>query len=300
VLDIAHRYGDGIQFAIIAMGRYGGQELGFGSDADVMYVYKTAGASDADAQTRAEAIVKALKNYTEDLRTPLDLDIGLRPEGKNGPPVRSIDSYRAYYARWSLTWEAQALLRSRAAVGDEELRAEFEALADEMRYPKQIEDRAVREVKRIKARVESERLPQAADPTRHLKLGRGSLSDVEWLVQLMQLQHGATVPGLRTTSTLTALAEAVDAGLLDADDEETLRDAWLLASRTRSAITLWSSRTIDVLPTDRLQLEGVARLLKYPPGCASEMEDSYLRTTRLARMVFERLFYGEREDDPGL
>jgi glutamate-ammonia-ligase adenylyltransferase len=299
VLDIAHPYGDGIQFAIIAMGRYGGQELGFGSDADVMYVYKAAGASDADAGARAEAIVKALNKYTEDLRTPLDLDIGLRPEGKNGPAVRSIDSYRAYYARWSLTWEAQALLRSRAAVGDEDLRAEFGNLADEMRFPKKITDQAVREIKRIKARVESERLPQAADPTRHLKLGRGSLSDVEWLVQLLQLQHGAAVPGLRTTSTLTALEEAVDAGLLDSDDEEKLREAWLLASRTRSAITLWSSRTTDVLPTDRQQLEGVARLLKYPPGGASEMEDSYLRTTRLSRVVFERLFYGDREE-PGL
>ena len=298
VLGIAHRYGDGIQFAIIAMGRYGGQELGFGSDADVMYVYKAAGASDAEAQARAEGIVKALSRYTEDLRTPLDLDIGLRPEGKNGAIVRSIDSYRAYYARWSLTWEAQALLRARAAAGDDELSAEFEALADEMRYPADIGDQAVREIKRIKARVESERLPQAADPSRHLKLGRGSLSDVEWLAQLLQLQHGATVAGLRTTSTLGALSHAVEAGLLAAEDESKLRDAWLLASRTRSAMTLWSSRTTDVLPTDRQQLEGVARLLKYSPGSASDMEDAYLRTTRLARVVFERLFYGDREE-PG-
>src|SRR6185295_12126928 len=108
------------------------------------------------------------------------LDTGLRPEGKNGAIVRSLDSYRAYYERWSLTWEAQALLRARGVVGDAGLLGEFEALADGIRYPGAIGANDVREIKRIKARVESERLPQAADPARHLKLGRGSLSDVEW------------------------------------------------------------------------------------------------------------------------
>jgi glutamate-ammonia-ligase adenylyltransferase len=292
VLAIVHRYGDGIEFAIIAMGRFGGAESGFGSDADVMYVYRAAGATDGEAQSRAETIVRSIGRLTEDLRTPLDLDIDLRPEGKHGAIVRSLDSYRAYYARWSLTWEAQALLRARGAVGDAPLIAEFERLADEVRFPVAISERDVREIKRIKARVESERLPQAADPSRHLKLGRGSLSDVEWFVQLLQLQHGARVPGLRTTSTLGALDAAVDAGLVTPEDAGRLRDAWLLASRARSAMTLWNSKTSDVLPTDRLQLEGIARLLEYPPGSASELEEDYLRTTRLARHVFEREFYG--------
>ncbi len=118
MLRLVHPYGDGIEFGIVAMGRYGGEELGFGSDADVMYVYRAAGASDEEAQQRAEHIVRSLNRLTEDLRVPLDLDIGLRPEGKNGAIVRSIASYRAYYERWSLTWEAQALLRSRRVVGD--------------------------------------------------------------------------------------------------------------------------------------------------------------------------------------
>lgn len=292
VLALAHRYGDGIQFGIIAMGRYGGQELGFGSDLDVMYVYRAAGAADEEAQQRAEQIVKALNRLTEDLRIPLDLDPGLRPEGKNGAIVRSLDSYRAYYARWSLTWEAQALLRARGAVGDEPLLTDFEHLADEVRFPVSIAEQDVREVKRIKARVESERLPQAADPSRHLKLGRGSLSDVEWFVQLLQLQHGARVPGLRTTSTLDALAAATEEGLVSATDAVKLREAWLLASRARSALTLWTSKTSDVLPADRQQLEGVARLLEYPPGSATQFEEDYLRVTRLARQVFEKRFYG--------
>ena len=291
-LYLAHKFGDGIEFGIIAMGRYGGGELGFGSDADVMYVYRAAGASDQEAQERAETIVHALSRYTEDLRLPLDLDLGLRPEGKNGAIVRSLDSYRAYYERWSLTWEAQALLRARPVVGDRSVLAEWEKLVEDVRYPETIADQDVREIKRIKARVEAERLPQAADPARHLKLGRGSLSDVEWFVQLLQLQHGARVEGLRTTSTLKALAAAEKDKLVTPADARKLREAWVLASRARSAMTLWTSRTSDLLPIDRQQLEGVARLLEYPPGSASRFEEDYLRVTRLARQVFEKEFYG--------
>src|SRR5690606_2370065 len=140
--------------------------------------------------------------------------------------------------------------------------------------------------KRIKARVESERLPQGADPARHLKLGRGSLSDVEWLVQLWQLEHAHRVPSLRTTSTLRALDAAVEAALVTEADAERLRAAWIIASRARSAMTLWTAKTSDVLPTESRALEGVARLMEYPPGSASRLDDDYLRTTRRARQVF--------------
>ncbi|NEM90290.1 bifunctional [glutamine synthetase] adenylyltransferase/[glutamine synthetase]-adenylyl-L-tyrosine phosphorylase [Galbitalea soli] len=292
VLSLVHSEDDGLEFGIIAMGRYGGGELGFGSDADVVYVYRATTATGEEAQSRSEQIVASLSRLTEDLRLPLDLDIGLRPEGKNGAVVRSLDSYRAYYRRWSLTWEAQALLRARGVVGDEGLLRDFEHLADEVRYPATIAEQGVREVKRIKARVESERLPQGADPSRHLKLGRGSLSDVEWFVQLLQLQHAASIPGLRTTSTLDALAVAEAAGLIPAADAKKLHDAWIIASRARSAMTLWTAKTADVLPTERQALEGVARLMEYPPGSAGALEEDYLRTTRLARQVFERRFYG--------
>ncbi len=292
-LSLAHHYGDGIEFGIIAMGRYGGAELGFGSDADVMYVYRAAGASDEEAQQRAEAIVRTISRLTEDMRVPLDLDLGLRPEGRNGAIVRSLESYRAYYERWSLTWEAQALLRARIVVGDRSVLAAWEELVNDVRYPETIAEQDIREIKRIKARVEAERLPQAADPARHLKLGRGSLSDVEWFVQLLQLEHGAKVEGLRTTSTLGALAAAEREGLVTTADAARLHNAWMLASRARSGMTLWTAKTSDVLPTDRMALEGVARLVEYPPGSATVFEEDYLRTTRLARQVFERLFYGE-------
>ncbi|QQD77489.1 bifunctional [glutamine synthetase] adenylyltransferase/[glutamine synthetase]-adenylyl-L-tyrosine phosphorylase [Curtobacterium sp. YC1] len=283
---------EGFAFGIIAMGRFGGRELGFGSDADVLYVYRAPDLPSEVASRTAQNVVRELKRLTEDTIHPLDLDIDLRPEGKNGPVARTLESYGAYYARWSLTWEAQALLRARGAVGDQQLLRDFEHLADRTRYPERIDDHEVREVRRIKARVESERLPRGADPARHLKLGRGSLSDVEWFVQLLQLQHALETPSLRTTSTLEALDAAVAAGLVDPEDGERLGAAWRFASRTRSALVLWSGKTTDVLPVDRVQLEGVARLMEYPPGSASQLEDDYLGVTRRARQVFEREFYG--------
>lgn len=282
------------EFAIIAMGSYGGEELGFGSDADLMYVYRPLpGQSPEFAQQRAERIVALIKEYTEDQLLPFDVDLNLRPEGKNGPVVRSFASYRAYYERWALTWEAQALLRARGVVGDKLLVDDFMRLVDDVRYPASIGEAELREIRRIKARVENERIRRGADPRRHLKLGPGSLSDVEWLVQYLQLQHGDRIPDLRTPSTLTALSRLAAHGLLSGSDMATLRNAWILASRVRSAVTLWGRSTSDLLPSDRQQLEGVARILEYPPGSASALEEDYLRATRLARTVFERRFYGE-------
>lgn len=322
---------------IVAMGRLGGQELGYGSDADVMFVYEAVGgAPDKQANDYALTVAKNLRRILSAVgpEPGLPVDADLRPEGRNGPLVRSFESYVEYYDRWSSPWEAQALLRARAlsgtlsvvaAGGPEEgaiaallsdggtagageldlgpgaeggvsLGARFTALIDPLRYPEGGPDAAVlREVRRIKARVESERLPRGADPARHLKLGRGGVSDVEWTVQLLQLQHAFEVPGLRTTGTVAALKAARDAGLLADDDAEVLLEAWRLASRLRSAIVLWSGRTtgsgVDMLPHDSHALTGLARLLG-DVGTGPELEELYLRLARRARGVTERVFYG--------
>lgn len=280
------------EFAVIAMGRFGGAEPGFGSDADVMYVYEAADVDPQRAQELGLALVASLRHHLEDHRVPLELDADLRPEGRNGPMVRSFDSYAAYYRRWSLSWEAQALLRARGVAGSVRLIERFGVLADEIRYPEDAQLQSIREIKRIKARVENERLPQGADPSRHLKLGPGSLSDVEWLVQLLQLQHAYAVPGLRTTSTLTALEAAEAARLIPETAAGRLRAAWLLASRLRSANTLLTGRTSDVLPADRRQLDGIGRILGYPPRSATQVEEDWMGTARRARRAFEKHFYG--------
>jgi glutamate-ammonia-ligase adenylyltransferase len=206
--------------------------------------------------------------------------------------VRSLDSFAEYYRRWSLIWEAQALLRARPMAGDDGLAKDFVDLIDPIRYPESISEQDMREVRRVKARVESERLPRGADPARHLKLGRGGLSDVEWLVQLIQLQHAGKHPELRTTSTVEALDAAAGLGLLAKGDAQLLVTAWRLASRIRSANVIWSGRASDLLPSSRRDLEAVARWCGYEPGQAATLEEDYLRLSRRARAVFEKVFYG--------
>jgi len=255
-------------------------------------VYQANGVDPQRAAELSLKVVAGLRRLSEDHRVPLDLDADLRPEGRNGPLTRSLEAYAEYYRRWSLSWEAQALLRARGVAGSVKLITAFLALADDVRYPASVDQQGLREIKRIKARVESERLPQGADPARHLKLGPGSLSDVEWLVQLLQLQHGHDIAGLRTTSTMDALAAAQEAGLVSEDAAQRLREAWRLSSRLRSANTLLSGQTSDVLPVDRRRLDGIGRLLGYEPRSATQVEEDYFAASRRARRVFEKLFYG--------
>jgi len=146
-------------------------------------------------------------------------------------------------------------------------------------------------VRRVKARVETERMPRGVDPGLALKLGRGGLADVEWTVQLLQLQHAHEVPGLRTPRTLPALQAAVAADLLDQDGAIELEAAWQLASRVRNALVLVRGRPATALPASGRELAGVSRLLGYPAGAQGDFLDDYRRTTRRARTVVERVFY---------
>ncbi|KGA15152.1 glutamine-synthetase [freshwater metagenome] len=279
------------ELAIVAMGRFGGAELGFGSDADVMFVYRVLGDDVNKAQAEAEILVSEIRRLSADQSLEFELDLDLRPEGKNGPIVRSIDSYAAYYKRWAGTWESQALLRARLISGEQSIASAFVELIDQYRYPEVIEQAAVVEIRRIKARVEVERLPQGADPKRHLKLGRGSISDVEWLVQLFQLKYASANPQIQTPHTLPALEQMEACGLINNSDARVLKEAWVLSSSIRSNAMLYLNKRTDVLPLDRQQLEGIARLNGYPRGGASSLEQDYLAATRRGRAVFEKLFF---------
>lgn len=284
------------RFAVIGMGRFGGQELGYGSDADVLFVHAPReGVDEQEASRAANRVVAEMRRLLQ-LPTadpPLLIDADLRPEGKSGPLVRTLKSYEAYYRRWSLVWESQALLRAQPMAGDADLGRDFIELIDPLRYPAEgLGEDAVREIRRLKARMESERLPRGADPTLHAKLGRGGLSDVEWTVQLLQMQHGWTEPGLRTTRTREALAAACAAELISAEDAQTLDEAWVLATRVRNAVMLVRGRPGDTFPSNPRELTAVGRYLGYEPGHAGDMLEDYRRITRRARAVVDERFYG--------
>ncbi|MBB3675751.1 bifunctional [glutamine synthetase] adenylyltransferase/[glutamine synthetase]-adenylyl-L-tyrosine phosphorylase [Modestobacter versicolor] len=290
-----------VDVAVIGMGRLGGAEMGYGSDADVLFVHRVRpGRDEGKAAQAANAVAHALRRL---LGAPapdpaFEVDANLRPEGRQGALSRSLSAFAEYYQRWVSTWEVQALLRAEPVAGDEDLGRDFIALVDPLRYPGAgLSSEQVAEIRRIKARVDSERLPRGADPATHTKLGRGGLADVEWTVQLLQLEHAAAHPALRVTSTVTALGALRDAGLLDGEQVGALQASWELASRARNAVFLVRGRPGDQLPRQGLELNGVARACGYGADVdAGQFLDDYRRVTRHARSVVEHVFYGRTEE----
>jgi [glutamine synthetase] adenylyltransferase / [glutamine synthetase]-adenylyl-L-tyrosine phosphorylase len=282
-----------VPFAVIGMGRFGGGELSYASDIDVLFVYEGDTPAHFDAAERtAESLMRFIGATTAEGQT-FRIDANLRPEGKQGPLARSLEGYRSYYERWARTWEFQALLKARPVAGDPELGSRFGALIEPFVYRDPFPDDEVREVRRMKARIERERIPPGEDPQFHLKLGRGSLSDVEFAVQLLQLVHGAARPEVRAPSTIEALHQLRDAGLLDRADASALEESYRLCERARNARYLLTGSPGDALPTDGTEGEKLARLLGYLHRPQATLRADYRRVTRRARNVVERVFYGQ-------
>jgi glutamate-ammonia-ligase adenylyltransferase len=291
------------KFSIIAMGRYGGGELSYGSDADVMFVYGDV--DDSKQPNGPEQAAQAAHAMANELRTllmapstdpELAIDADLRPEGKSGPLVRSLDSFAAYYQNWSSGWETQALLRAKPVAGDEALSEEFISLIDPIRYKSDgLPEAELREIRRLKARMESERLPRGIDPGLHTKLGPGGLSDIEWLVQIKQLEHGFKLPEITNPETMPALRQEVATGLVSQSDFVQLESAWKLVMRVRNASMLVRGRATDTVPTDLIELSRVSHLLGYGLRGGQQLTDEYRRLTRRSRSVIKREFYGEVE-----
>lgn len=285
------------RIAVIGMGRLGGGELGYGSDADVMFVCEpTSGVEESAAVRWSVSIAEQVRALlgTPSADPPLEVDTGLRPEGRNGPLVRTLASYAAYYEQWAQAWEIQALLRAHRVAGDLELGERFLLMADKTRYPSGgVSAEAVQEIRRIKARVDAERLPRGADPNTHTKLGRGGLADIEWTVQLLQLRYAHKVPALHNTSTLQTLDAIGAAELVAESDVELLRDAWLTATRARNALVLVRGKPTDQLPGPGRQLNAVALAAGWGSDDGGEFLDNYLRVTRRAKGVVRKIFGGE-------
>ncbi|MCU4187437.1 hypothetical protein K6U06_23975 [Acidiferrimicrobium sp. IK] len=275
-----------VPFAVVAMGRLGGRELSYASDLDVLLVHDPGPAGDAPAQSAAQAAAQALLHLVNG-ETPAmrvyTLDTSLRPEGRQGPVVRSLESYATYYRRWAHTWERQALLRGRFVAGDEGLGRRYAELARSFVWDRSLTDDDIRVIRRTKARIEAERIPAGEDPQFHLKLGRGSLSDIEWTTQLLQLRHGVAATG-----TLDAIAALEAAGVLDPADAEVLSGSFRFCQHTRNRLTLVRGAPADALPSAGAHLSVLARSLG---TTATELREEYRRTTRRCRRVVERLFY---------
>ncbi|MGH9209448.1 MAG: bifunctional [glutamine synthetase] adenylyltransferase/[glutamine synthetase]-adenylyl-L-tyrosine phosphorylase [Acidimicrobiales bacterium] len=275
-----------VPFTVVALGRFAGQDLAYGSDLDLVFVYDGSVAVDQEEALRvAGGLVRFLAGATP-AQCVLPVDTGLRPEGRHGPLARSLSGFATYFDRWAQTWERQAIARARPVAGDTRLSDEFMDLVDLTVWGRPFTADDEREVRRMKARIERERIPPAEDPHFHLKLGRGSLSDVEWTVQLLQLRRGIRAPGA-----MEALDGLVAAGAVNAGESDVLRAAYRYCGWVRNRWWLVGSapQHPDSLPQ---RSDDAARLARSLGTTVGEMRDDYRRVTRRARRVVERLFYG--------
>jgi glutamate-ammonia-ligase adenylyltransferase len=264
--------------AVIGLGHLGGHEMALGSDLDLMLVAGDQ-VDPVDLDRFAQSYMLCLSRlglYPIDLR--------LRPEGRNGAIARTVSSYRAYYQRWGTTWERQALLKARVVAGDRHLRAQVSPMIEDAIFSRPFGPAEIREIRLMKARVEKERLGPREDPRFHLKFGAGALADVEWTVQLLQLKH--RIGGTQTVPTLEAMARR---GIVHPEDAETLTASYRLCTQLRNQCFLVSGHALSSLPSQVDLLGTLARSLDTSP---SELRESFLRVTRRARRVTEKLFYG--------
>jgi len=284
-----------VPMSIIAMGRFGGSELSYASDLDLLLLYDgpiqapEVEGPDIDANFEgAEAAAARLLAFMSGA-TPAEIvypiDTGLRPEGKDGPLVRSLESYRRYYLRWAQPWERMALVRARPVAGDKDLGRRFMEMIDPFVWSGPLSDNETTEIRRIKARVERERVPVSEDPKFHLKLGPGALSDIEFTSQLLQRNHG-----VRSTATMGALAALSAGGFLSVEDHAVLAEAYRFCERTRNRWFLLNGGPGDSLPSRPEHLWRLAHSLSTSP---SELRERYRKLTRRSRAVVERLFYGK-------
>jgi len=256
-----------VTLAVLGLGTFGGRELGYASDLDVLVVHEPAEAR-ADALRATEQVVRLLADPTPEGRA-FTVDLRLRPEGKDGPLSRSLGSYRVYYERWAQTWELQALTQARPVAGDPALGRAFVEVHAALVYPREVPDGRLADVRAMKRRVEAERRPRrraaragagGADPV-DLKLGPGGMSDVEWTVQLLQLAEGGRLPRLRRRGTVAALEACAAEGVLAEDDAAVLREGYALLARVRDLLFLSGARDPNVLPGDDAVPRRAAALL---------------------------------------
>ena len=314
---VDHVVPEGVTMAVIGMGKLGGSELGYASDLDILLVAEPADARE-QADQAAEQLLDLLSAVTPEGQA-FHVDLNLRPEGKDGPLVRTLSSYRTYYERWGETWELQALTQARVVAGDRSLGRAFISALTDLVYPVDVPVKRLVDVRTMKARVERERAGRSGGPITprirgrtlsptgrlgaqrpstaaagakvDLKLGPGGLMDIEWTVQLLQLRSGGRLPGLRRPGALAAIAACVDEGVLDATDGEWLEQGWRMLSGLRNAAYLAGHRDTHLLPANTRDMDRLAAMVGYGRPGGQQLSEDVARVMRRVRKVHQRCFY---------
>ncbi len=276
-----------IPVAVVGLGRLGREELSFASDLDVLFVYEGEG---SEAFTAAQDAAERTMTIAREWGWQVDAD--LRPEGRSGPAARSIASYLEYWDRWAETWEFQALLGARPVAGDEGLGRRFVANARDVAYPQVLSVEQVAAVRRMRVRMEQERVRPDAR-RHHFKLGYGGLADVQFAVELSLMRFGFDHPEVRRTNTLDALEALASARLIEASVGLSLAKAYVFLSEIKASMELERMLPAEALPPTPEGQAALARRLGYGERARQVFLQDYRRITHRARVAMDRAFYGE-------
>ncbi|MFI5056351.1 MAG: DUF294 nucleotidyltransferase-like domain-containing protein, partial [Actinomycetota bacterium] len=275
-----------VPLAVIGMGKLGAREPTFASDLDVVFVYEGEGAAEQRAAIEAsERIMRAVRD------AGWEIDADLRPEGRNGPLARSIAGFLEYWERYAEPWEFQALLRARPVAGDPALGKRFANAAGDLAYPPDgITIDRVLEIRRMRERIERERVRPAEATKFHFKLGYGSLADVQFAVEMLLLRHGGPVPEVRTVSTLQGIEVLAANRLLEQSVARDLGEAFVFLNDVKCAMEVDRRVHAEAIPPGADEQTSLARRLGYEEYPRQSFMDDYLRITRRARRAMERVF----------
>ena len=221
------------------------------------------------------------------------IDLRLRPEGDAGPLSRSLAGYENYYAQWGQTWERMMLIKARGVAGDATLAAEFLELIQPFRYPRSINESVLREVVAMKGRIENE-VVKAGELERNVKLGRGGIREIEFVVQALQLLRAGRQPFLQGAQTLPCLAKLVQYELLSADESRMLAEAYCFLRDVEHRLQMEDNLQTHTIPADRPARERLARLMGF--ATLAEFEAAHQAHTRNVRRIFDRLLKADARE----
>ncbi len=280
-----------VPFAVIGLGKLGAEELNFASDLDVMFVYEGEG---PDEFRRG---IEAAERVTAGVRDAgWEADADLRPEGRSGPLARSFAAYLEYWERYAETWEFQSLTRVRFVAGDEAVGRRFCSFASDFAYPEYLPVEHVGEIRRMRERIERERVRPPEAGRFHFKLGYGSLADVQFAVELSLMRFGGRHPDVRVRRTLDAIERLAEERLIEDGVARALGEAFVFLSDVKNALEVDRRIHAEAIPPEPEDQTALARRLGYEEYPRQTFLEDYRRVTRRARRAMERVFYEETEE----
>ncbi len=313
------------EFCIFGMGKLGGQELNYSSDVDVLFVYSEEGQVFKEPPIKTRGHPASHESGTRSSESPgrkartlsnhqffnrlaelfiaevsrmtsegalYRIDLRLRPEGDSGPLTRSLGSYENYYAQWGQTWERMMLIKARRVAGSEGLASEFLEMIQPFRYPRTIGQGVLREIGAMKDRIETEVL-KADEVERNVKLGRGGIREIEFLVQAEQLLRAGRQPFLQTSQTLACLEKLAQYNLLSGEDARGLREAYCFLRNVEHRLQMEENLQTHTIPVSRPAHERLAKLMNF--GSIEEFETARQAHSGQVRRIFDQRL---RSDKP--